>query len=72
MILSKPCMNHNIIKTQLFHNMNFDLKGHLRLHEVIFVLKKDRAKGMPFDHDFENSYPFSLPFLKKEGRRKGE
>ena len=25
-------MNNNIIKTQIFHKVNFDLKGHLRSH----------------------------------------
>ena len=28
-----------IIKTQIFKKLNFDLKGHLRSHKVIFVFK---------------------------------
>ena len=32
-------MNDNILKTQFFQKINFDLKGHLRSHKVIFVFK---------------------------------
>ena len=38
LILSKFCMNDNIIKTY-FHNMKFDLKGHVRSHKALLCLK---------------------------------
>ena len=35
------CMHDNIILTQIFHDMKFDLKGHGRSHEVIFMVKRN-------------------------------
>ena len=32
-------MHDNIIKTQIFHNVKFDLKCHLRSHKVTFMFK---------------------------------
>ena len=33
------CMNDTITKTHLFLDMKFDIKGHIRLHEVFLCLK---------------------------------
>ena len=32
-------MSDNIIKSQIVYKMNFDLKGHLRSHKVIFIFE---------------------------------
>ena len=32
-------MNANIIKTQIFHKIKYDLKGHGRSQKVLFVFK---------------------------------
>ena len=37
MFLTKFCMNDNIIQTPFFHNIIFDLKGHIRSNKALYV-----------------------------------
>ena len=37
MILTKFCMNDNIMKTLFFHNIIFDLKGHITSKKALYV-----------------------------------
>ena len=37
LIFTKICMNDFIIKTLFFHNMMFDLKGHIRSNKALYV-----------------------------------
>jgi hypothetical protein len=39
MILPKLCMHDKIIKTQIFHNGKFDLKGHWSIKPFLYVFK---------------------------------
>ena len=34
-------MNANIIKTQIFHKMKYDLKGHYRTHKLILKFQNN-------------------------------
>ena len=38
-ILFKISMNANIVKTQFFHKIKYDLKGHSRSQTMMFYLK---------------------------------
>ena len=41
-------MYDNIIKKQIFHKMNFELKGYLKSHKVIFVFENKLFFGIFF------------------------
>ena len=49
-------MNDNIIKTQIFNEMNFDHKGHLRSHKVIFAFEKKNVSLISFSFKFVSTY----------------
>ena len=39
-LLTHSFMNTNNIKTQLFHSIKYDLKGHLRSHKLVLFLNQ--------------------------------
>ena len=50
-------MNTNIEKTQIFHKMNYDFKGHPRSYKTTFMPKSNIRLWTDFD---ENLYEMSL------------
>ena len=61
LILTKFCMNDYIIKTLFFHNMMFDLKGHIRSNKALYIFSSNNSSVKPLLSKPLYHFSLSLP-----------